>query len=152
MSASNNIAGAFALVTMLGGLLVGVGSFLPWLTIMAPFVGTLSRSGLDGGGDGVFTLVVGVAALGIGLARFATPLRPLIQRAPILAGLLALGIAVLDLVNVNDKISSIGTSPYVHAYVGSGLYLLVVGALVTVAGGLVVTDSGGRRPIEAGGR
>lgn len=151
-SASDNIGGAFALVTMLGGILVVIGSFMPWLTIMAPLVGALSRSGLDGGGDGVFTRVVGIAAVGVGIARFATPLRSLVQRAPILLGALALGIAVLDLANVNDKISSVGSSPYVHAYVGSGLYLLMVGALVTVVGGLVVTDAGARRPVEAGGR
>src|SRR5205823_5619316 len=38
-------------VVLLGAVGLGVGSFLPWLTATVPFVGTISRSGLDGGGE-----------------------------------------------------------------------------------------------------
>ena len=40
----------------LGGLLIVLGSFLPWLTATAPFVGTISRNGMEGG-DGIITLI-----------------------------------------------------------------------------------------------
>lgn len=37
-----------------------VGSLLPWITVTAPLVGTVSRSGLDGGGDGTILVILGV--------------------------------------------------------------------------------------------
>jgi hypothetical protein len=40
-----------------GGALVAIGSLMPWLSITAPFVGTISKNGTDG--DGKITLVVG---------------------------------------------------------------------------------------------
>jgi len=43
----------------LGGVVVGIGSFLPWLTAMAPFVGSISANGLQGRGDGIITLIAG---------------------------------------------------------------------------------------------
>lgn len=138
----NNSGGAFALLTVLGGLLLVVGSFLPWVAVMAPFVGTMSRNGLDGGGDGIVTLVAGVATLTVGAARLMTSLRPGIQRLPILFGALALLIAVMDLSAVSERVASVGSSPFVQAYAGSGLYLLVVGAVVTGLGGLAVSRPG----------
>src|SRR5205823_1570587 len=54
-------------VVLLGALGLAVGSFLPWLTATAPFVGTISRSGLDGGGDGILTLIAGIV---VGLLGF----------------------------------------------------------------------------------
>src|SRR5450756_2190506 len=44
-----------ALGMIAGGIIVIVGSFLPWLTATAAFVGTINRNGIDGGGDGIFT-------------------------------------------------------------------------------------------------
>jgi hypothetical protein len=46
-----------ATVTTLGGLLIVLGSFLPWLTATAPLIGTITVNGLQGGGDGIITLV-----------------------------------------------------------------------------------------------
>jgi hypothetical protein len=47
------------------GALLVVGALLPWATVIAPFVGTISAAGTDG--DGVITLVLGllVGACGI---------------------------------------------------------------------------------------
>jgi integrase len=46
-----------------GGALAVVGSFLPWITATAAFLGTITRSGLDGRGDGMVTLVGGLVAV-----------------------------------------------------------------------------------------
>lgn len=60
-----------AIVTLVAGGLAIVGSFLPWITATAAFVGTISRSGIDGGGDGLLTIVLGIVVGLFGIARLA---------------------------------------------------------------------------------
>jgi hypothetical protein len=131
--------GAFAVIGLLGGVLVLAGSVLPWLTITAPVVGTLTRSGLDAGGDGILTLLLGVAAAGIGIARLATRVHPLVQRVPVVLGAGVLAVTVLDLSRVGAALEAIGSASPVHPSAGPGLYLLVVGSVVTAAGGFGLT-------------
>src|SRR5687767_2421273 len=55
-------------IILAAGLLMVLGAFLPWVSATAAFIGTISRSGLDQGGDGVLTLILGglTALLGVG--------------------------------------------------------------------------------------
>jgi hypothetical protein len=71
-----------ATMTLLGGVLIVLGSFLPWLTATAPLVGTMSRNGMEGG-DGIITLILGVVTILIGVTQLtATNLPTLLQRSP----------------------------------------------------------------------
>lgn len=47
------------IVAIGGAALIIVGSLMPWVTLSTAF-GTISRSGTDGGGDGIITLIGGV--------------------------------------------------------------------------------------------
>ncbi|MFC0864943.1 hypothetical protein ACFHYQ_21860 [Sphaerimonospora cavernae] len=129
----------FGLLTLLGGGLVAVGSFLPWITITAPILGTVSRNGIDGGGDGVVTLVLGSILFAIGLARVTASVPGWLQRLPIAFGALAGVIALADFGSVNEKLAEISpsSSAYVAASVGSGLYMVAIGAVFATIGGLV---------------
>jgi hypothetical protein len=60
-----------ATVTTLGGLLIVLGSFLPWLTATAPLIGTITVNGLQGGGDGIITLALGIITVVIGILQLS---------------------------------------------------------------------------------
>lgn len=133
--AERDSGNAVAAITVLGGLLVVVASFLPWYVIESENLST-SVGALAGVGDWIVTLPLGVAALTIGVVRFVSSPRPLIQRVPIILGWLAGVVAAADLTRIS-RATAIPDST--HIYPGTGLYLLILGAVVTLVGGLVVT-------------
>ena len=55
-----------AVLGLIGGAAIVAGSFLPWITVSAPFVGSLSKNGMEGG-DGVITLAIGIAIVALSL-------------------------------------------------------------------------------------
>src|SRR5262245_20666262 len=56
-------AGVAPWVVIAAAAAIAIGSFLPWATVSAPLVGTISKSGVQGG-DGIVSLVgAGVLAL-----------------------------------------------------------------------------------------
>ena len=82
---------------MLGGAaLVVVGSFLPWITATAPFVGTVSRSLMDGGSDGVILDTLAGVVLFMGLAMTLRGPTRLGGGLAILTLILVTGIVVFD--------------------------------------------------------
>ena len=121
-----------ALGMIAGGIIVIVGSFLPWLTATAAFVGTINRNGIDGGGDGIFTAIAGgLLALG-GVARAMRSGSPRMARIlGVISSAVAGIIAVVDIGNVNSKVADLtSNSSAVIATVGTGLYAVIVGAVV----------------------
>ena len=103
-SPKQSLVGAFALMTLLGGILLVAGSFMPWINYSTPYAGEVSRNGLDGGGDGVVDLVIGLVVLLIGAARLLSLVRPVIQWISILLGGFAVWWSVNDLSVVHDKV------------------------------------------------
>jgi len=121
-----------ALGMLAGGIVVIVGSFMPWLTATAAFVGTISRSGIDGGGDGIFTAIAGgLLALG-GVARAMRSGSPRTARVlGVLSSVVAALIGVMDIGNVNSKVADLtSSSTAVIATVGTGLYVVILGAAI----------------------
>lgn len=130
-----------AWTTLGAGIAIIVGSFLPWGSITAPIVGTITVSGTDGS-DGWVTAAVGAL---VGIYGFAS----LRQRMPLaigvmvaLAGLSAAGIAVWKILDLRDRIADMRAemaataerdqlgiasafADAVHARIGAGLWLLV---------------------------
>ena len=121
-----------ALGMIAGGIILAVGSLMPWLTATAAFVGTISRNGVDGGGDGLVTVIAGgCVALG-GVARAMRSRWS--QTARALGGLgsaVAAIVAVNDIGSVSSRVADItsGTSGVIAA-VGTGLYVVLIGAAV----------------------
>lgn len=114
----------------LGGLLVAGGSFLPWITVSGLL--SVSRNGLDGGGDGLITLGLGIALALVAVASFSGTGLPLWSRAlGFLGGLGALAVAIYDGVDVARAAAGISTG-LASGSVGAGIF--VVGA----GGGLAI--------------
>jgi hypothetical protein len=125
----------------LGGLLIVLGSFLPWLTATAPFVGTISKSGMEGG-DGIITLILGVVTILIGVSQLtATRLPTLLQRSSIATGIITGAVAIYDYVDVQRRIEQVKEqTELVSASVGAGIWTLIVGAILSIVGGMVVRN------------
>jgi hypothetical protein len=137
-----------AIMTGLGGLLIVFGSFLPWLTATAPFVGTISVNGMQGG-DGVITLVLGVITILIGVTRLtATKMPARLWRSSIVTGVITGALAIYDYNQVQERITGAKTAakatgdlPFdipVVANVGTGIWALFVGAALAILGGMLV--------------
>jgi hypothetical protein len=130
-----------AIMAGLGGLLITVGSFLPWLTATAPLVGTMNVNGMQGGGDGIITLVLGV--LTVLIAAVGVTAMPDVLRLSIITGVITVVVAILAYNQAQDKISGAKQaagefSGMFIANVGAGIYVLFVGAGFAILGGLLV--------------
>ena len=114
---------------------VVIGAALPWVTATAPFVGTISRSGIDGGGDGLITGAIGV---GIGVIALATRRRRdrNVGIAVVLLAVVLIGLAIAEMANVQHRINSID-SRYVSAEIGIGLYVTLFGAVAGIVAGVL---------------
>jgi hypothetical protein len=120
------------IVSLIGGGLVLLGSFLPWATVKTAVLSSpasLSVSGTDG--DGVITLVLGLVIVGIGLVCLTS--RPRLWLVSLIAGCAAALVAVIDIVDVGNRVGEI-ESDYLHASVGVGLWVVLVGAIIAVVG------------------
>ena len=106
---------------------------LAWMAL----VGTISRSGLDGGGDGMLTLVLGFLAVLLGVALVVRSGRPkLAAYGAIIAGVALLGIGIVDLQDINRRIAGLDTD-YGFASVGMGLIVVLLAGVVVIAGGVL---------------
>jgi hypothetical protein len=126
------------LVIVGGGLLIA-GSFMPWVSATVAFTGTVSRNGM--GGDGIVTLVAGLVLVLLGVLML-TPTRipkPVIGLVPILAGLAGLGVVAANWSEVQDRVDAFtsGVGEYGVASVGSGLYVLIIGGVISIIAGIL---------------
>lgn len=119
-----------------GAIGLVLGSFLPWIKATAPLVGTISRTGTDGAGDG--WLLVGLGVLTVILAwPFLTQhrLRTGQSIGITVVGLAAIVVAVWDAVDVLRRVSDIQSSGSGIASVGPGMFLVTAGAIAIFMGG-----------------
>lgn len=113
-------------VALIGGVMIVAGAFLPWKSL-----GMISRSGVDGGGDGVITALLGLLVV---LAA-AAPLQGWRRLVCLLCGGLAAAVGVMDLVEVQRQIDSLEGNPFQCALsVGYGLYATIAGGVFAVVG------------------
>jgi hypothetical protein len=125
------------MVVIGGGILAVVGSFLPWITATSPLVGTVARTGLDGGGDGVISLVAGVALVVIGLIYLSTGWPS--YEALIGAGVLVVVFAVHEYNGVTDRIAGLPTAAAALVQVGAGIYAIGAGGAAAAVGGFIAS-------------
>ena len=118
-------------VALVGGIVMIDGSLLPWVSPSSMF-GT-NKNGIQG--DGIYTLICGVAVI---LASIVAREKPG-KRCSVLAALFGIfgGIlAVFSLVNFDAAARTINRES-VFAAVGIGIYVTLIGAAVTMVGGLM---------------
>lgn len=124
------------IVVVIGGVLAGLGSFLPWVSATAGFVGTVSRNGFDGGGDGIFSAALAIVTALMGIALLARSGSGRVARiGAAVAGVALVGLAGLEIKNVNDLIHS-GSSLVVTS-VGTGLFVVGFAGAVAIIGALL---------------
>ena len=117
-----------AILTLAGGALVMIGSFLPWVTIMSGF-GQIDLAGTSG--DGIFTIGGGAV---IALGAFVSLDRPTSGWWFVgLLGLAAAGFGAWKIVNIAEALDNTET---IRSSVGYGLYLVVIGGVAAALGAL----------------
>ena len=117
-----------SVVLGLGALLIGIGSFLPWINFS---IVSASRSGLDGG-DGIITPAICIVLVLVAFTNFSrSGLGPSSRALSLLGGLGAIAIAIYDGIGVSNQIAGI-SSVDVSGSVGIGLFVVGIGGGVAV--------------------
>jgi hypothetical protein len=131
-----------AVMIVAGGAFAMLGSFLPWITATAAFVGTISRNGIDGGGDGLITIILGLAAAACGVDVYRRRTR-VASIGALACGLGLVGIVALDIGSINDRIADINTES-AFASVGMGIYVVALGGVLAILGGVAAVSESRR--------
>lgn len=109
---------------------------MPWVKVTAPFIGTLSKSGVEAG-DGWISAVLGAVAGMVALSALSGSERPASRWAIGATSCLAFVLGVFELVDVKS-ITDDMDSEVALASVGVGLNLLLAGAGLAVFSALFV--------------
>ena len=130
--ATNRTAGWLILV---GGILVVVGVFLPWITASGPN-GSGSTNGLDNGEWGF--LILG----GFAIARGLSITRPDVFRfrfgTPLIGGAILVVLVVARWGELQDALTAVRALPGVTASLGIGIWSVIAGTAGVVLGGLLM--------------
>lgn len=126
-------------IAPIGAVLAAIGSVLEWASVDAGFT-TVTKNGLDA--DGALTLPASLIFGGLALSALIKvwSMGRMIG-ALVLAALVAL-IAVVDIADVSSRFSDLEAQGFeIDASVGIGLWLVLVGAIVGVAGCVIALVS-----------
>lgn len=121
------------------GAAIVIASFLPWGSVTAPIVGTVTASGTDGA-DGWITAAVGALIAGYGYLALRRRPPVAVTALAALAGLGVAGVALWKIIDLRSKVAELraemktdgdelgiaaAMADAVHVRVGAGLYLLI---------------------------
>jgi hypothetical protein len=131
-----------AVILLAAAAALVLGALLPWAKASAGFI-SVSKAGTDG--DGVITLILGLAVAVLALVAWKPQQHQVAVILGLLAGVAAGAVAIYDIVNVSNAITTAeASSSLVHASVGAGLWITAVGAAIAIAGALVKNNEGSR--------
>ncbi len=132
-----------ALKLMMGAAAaVILGSFLPWASLTAPLVGTVTQSGMEG--DGVISAIAGVILL---VAAVVAHSKGVVSQAlSVLMILISGGIAFIAVTDFRSVQTLLDTSEFtsdgsISTSVGVGLYLIAIGAAVALIASFMVVGT-----------
>jgi hypothetical protein len=151
-----------AILAIVGGALLAVGSFLSWAEVSGGGT-SVSAKGVDGS-DGYITLVAGIIAIGVGIAMTRRSKRAFAILA-ILAGLIGGGVGVYDALTAKDSVldaaaeeiaPTIGASAEevrtllddaidageLSISISIGLYIVIAGGILALVGGVLSMRGG----------
>lgn len=134
-----------AYLVVLGGVLLVIGSFLPWIRATLGPLGSITQSGTRGG-DGWITFGLGIALIFLGAAMYFVPHIALRITVAVLA-VGALALTTYEVVDIQRQIDEFEEEATVNAYSAShgiGLYVLGVGGIVALVGAF---DRFSKRPV-----
>ena len=127
-----------AVVVCIGGAVIVVAAFLPWIDVTAPLIGHVSRSGVDMGGVDAW-MAAGLGALlaasaGLNLKKVVLSSYRLMW---LLAAIAAGVVAGIDLSDIMSRVSAANAERFGVANVGIGMYLEMTGAGAAAVGALL---------------
>jgi len=120
----------FWMIGVISAILIFVGAFLPWIKITAPFIGSMTASGIEG--DGLITLILSLLAflmIYIGLTKS----EKIAAIVLLVFGMICIVIGVYDATNI---FQAIYTLEYALSSVGSGVYLTIIGGVGLIISGI----------------
>ena len=152
------------IVAIVGGVLLALGSFLPWAEVSGSGA-SVTAKGLDGS-DGYITLAAGLVAVVAGLVMLRG-MRKVVAVVAILAGLIGGGLALYDAITAKDSVLDAAAEELAPTFgvsadqvraaldqaidarqldvsIGIGLYVVMAGGLAAIVGGVLgLRDSAG---------
>ena len=129
-------------------MVILIGSFLPWATATAPFIGTINKNGVEG--DGLIVAVM--SGLGLFQLLFGSKKKGQVPSPSLWLGLVVAAVCIYDIVDVQSANEDLEIGVI---QVGVGLWLSTAGALVVCALGLKYREKsaqGSRRGLRRSGR
>lgn len=133
-----------AVLLLVGSALLIVGSFLNWLSVDAPSLSSfgldLSFNGFGGEGetkDGPVFVFLAVVLAAFGITLLAARKVLAVAILSVIAAVLALLAAAIDVADVRDAVDDLkALDPTFEATMGPGLWVVLAGAIVALAGGI----------------
>lgn len=119
-----------AILTIVAGGLMAVGSFLPWISARTG-LGTVNALGTDG--DGVVTLVIGIVVALTALVYLDRSVPQGIRVSLILGGLIGLYVVGADYGTAADRVKA--STDLIVVSIGAGIYITAIGSVATIIGG-----------------
>jgi hypothetical protein len=121
-----------SIVVIVGGAIVALSAFLPWITVVNPFGGEMSKSGVEGNmSDGWFFVAIGV---GLAISAATSPKSKGITIFWVVLALAAAGLGVLEMTSIQQHIDTIDSEIRHLASVGVGIYASIAGAVTALVG------------------
>jgi hypothetical protein len=127
----------------LGGAVILVSPFLPWVTASSPALGTASLTGLEGGRGVPAVLIAGAVAVAVGVALLLAVggkgARRLLLQLGVLAGMVAGVVTWFAVRDAADPAVSLLVSrdePAVSYAPGIGVWMLLAGSALVLAGSI----------------
>ena len=131
-SAAGSNRGGF--LVLVGGALVILGVFLPWLQASSTLTGVhVTQNGLSIGTYG--TLILGGFAVMRGFAMIQP--RQVRLGTPVIGGALILLLMALRWTTLQDALTAARAVPEIQASIGIGVWAVIAGACLVIAGGLL---------------
>lgn len=120
------------IIVIIMGLVVIIGSILPWATAQSAF-GSINKNGIEG--DGKITLATGIIAILCGIAILVSEKNSGWIGLAVIASIASMAVAIIDLIDVSNKLSGV-SNEFIQASAGIGLYVVLVGGIVGIVGAL----------------
>lgn len=123
-----------AAIAIAGAGAIALGCFLPWAKLTAPFVGSVTKSGMEGS-DGIIFLALASAVALIGAKVYRSALEsPARYRLGMAALSLALiGLTAFEALDLSDRFAAASReSDLIITSYGAGIWLVGLGSLATV--------------------
>lgn len=119
-----------AIIALVGGLLMLIGTFLPWATVKSD-IEEITVIGLLSGFGGILVLIMGILAI-VGAAIK----KPILSTIFGVIGLIFSGLAFI-LISALESLAKTTTGGEVTVEVNYGIYISLIGCVLALIGGIV---------------